>query len=112
LETYVNSPVKDVIDYLQSVAGQHGLVLNPNDNALNRLANSLGDSLRKNGAYFCPCKQHYPIDKQRDPTCPCPTFLTEIKQNGSCDCHLFFDIDTATRNRERLGLLATVTCPG
>jgi len=98
--------------YAWKIAERHGYTLNPDQGQLQRLARLLAENKANHGRYFCPCKQSYPLDPGADPVCPCPTFKDEIRDQGHCVCHLFFDPEAAERARERPGLLANVTCPG
>ena len=100
------------LEFLKKIADRFGYVLNPDDEALNRVAQSMTKIRIEYGKNYCPCKRHYPLDKEVDPLCPCETFKDEIAQNGHCECHIFFDADAAEKFKQRSGLLATVTCPG
>ncbi len=97
---------------MKKVADRFGYVLNPDEKGLNRILTYMTENNARYGSYFCPCKQHYPIDRSADPVCPCPTFEEEIAQNGHCECHVFFDSVAAENVRRSEGLLSTVTCPG
>ena len=98
------------LQYLKKVANLFGYVLNPNEEALNRVSQSLTENRIEYGKNYCPCKRHYPLDKELDPLCPCATFKEEIAQNGHCECHIFFNTDMAEKYKQRTGLLSTVTC--
>jgi ferredoxin-thioredoxin reductase catalytic subunit len=100
------------LDYLQSVAKKLGLSLNPDDKALNRTASYMASNVDKYGKRFCPCKQHHPVDESSDPICPCREFRDEIKRDGHCECHIFWDPDAAIKAKTKPGLLATIACPG
>jgi len=100
------------LDYLKKVADRLGYVLNPNEKGLYRIVKYMAENKVKFGRYFCPCKQHYPVDQSADPVCPCPTFEDEIALNGHCECHIFFNAAAAENIRNSEGLLSTVTCPG
>jgi len=100
------------LEYLRNVAQRFGYALNPDGKSLYRLVAQMARTKQEHGKYFCPCKQHYPLDIKADPICPCNTFKDEIAHQGHCECHLFFDIEAAVQAKRRPGLLATVTCPG
>jgi len=102
----------EIIEYLKKVADRFGYVLNPDARTLNLVAGYMDENKVKHGKYFCPCKQHYPLDLVKDPVCPCSSFKDEILRNGHCECHVFFDPDAAAKARRAEGLLAAVTCPG
>jgi len=99
-------------DYLLKVADRFGYVLNPNAKTLGLITGYLEENKSKHGKYYCPCKQHHPVDVKQDPICPCSTFKDEITKNGCCECHVFFDEEAAEKVRKSVGLLSTVTCPG
>ena len=100
------------LEFLKKVADRLGYVLNPDEKALNRVAQSMTKIRIEYGKNYCPCKRHYPIKEELDPLCPCATFEVEIAQNGHCECHVFFNAEMAEQYGRRSGLLATVTCPG
>lgn len=100
------------IRYLKMVAEKFGYVLNPNEKALGLITGYLTENKIKHDKYFCPCKQHFPVDLDNDPFCPCPTFKEEVARIGFCECHVFFDPAAAEKASRMTGLLSTVTCPG
>ncbi|MDP8238276.1 MAG: ferredoxin-thioredoxin reductase catalytic domain-containing protein [Candidatus Hatepunaea meridiana] len=99
-------------EYLGKVADRFDYVLNPDEKARGRIIQYMTENKIKYGKYYCPCKQHYPVDETKDPVCPCPSFKDEIDTNGFCECHIFFNSDAAVAARRSAGLLSTVTCPG
>ncbi len=103
---------RDPLTFAGKIAKRFGYTLNPDEVHLRRLGNHLAENKANHGRYFCPCKQHYPLQPDVDPVCPCSTFHDEIKQQGHCECHLFYDPEAAQRAERRPGLLANVTCPG
>jgi ferredoxin-thioredoxin reductase catalytic subunit len=107
----MNDPSQKTLKHLKSVAARRGYTLNANARALERLTRSLADNKFRFGRYYCPCKRHYPLDPEADPTCPCPEAADEIAKQGHCECHLFFD-PAEIQAKRRPGLLATITCPG
>jgi len=104
--------LKVTLDYLKKVADRFGYVLNPDEKGLDRISRYMTENKVKFGKYYCPCKQHYPVDRKADPVCPCEDFNDEIKRDGHCECHVFFELDAARNYMLRSGLLSTVTCPG
>ncbi|MBN1671492.1 MAG: ferredoxin:thioredoxin reductase [Kiritimatiellae bacterium] len=108
----VDGKLREPLTFAAAIAEKSGYVLNPDEAQLDRLARHLAENKAKHGRYFCPCKQHYPLEPENDPVCPCPTFREEIARQGHCECHLFFSPEAAARVARRPGLLATVTCPG
>lgn len=108
----MDDEIKTALRFLQNTAQRFGYVLNPDENALHRIVGYMADNKLKHGEYFCPCKQHYPVDTESDPVCPCSAFRDEIVRDGHCECHVFFDEVAAVQAKRRPGLLATITCPG
>ena len=108
----VDSILKGPLEFAGRVAEKRGYVLNPDLGQLHRLARHLAENKANHGRYFCPCKQNYPLQPDKDPVCPCSTFRDEIQRQGHCECSLFFDPEAALRIQHRPGLLANVTCPG
>ena len=102
----------ETLEFLHKVAERFDYVLNPNERALGLIIGYMSDNKAKYGKRYCPCKQHYPVDMEADPICPCPSFKDEIAANGHCECHVFWDPDAAEKARHATGLLATITCPG
>jgi ferredoxin-thioredoxin reductase catalytic subunit len=100
------------LEFAKKVAEKNTYELNPNEAQLQNLVRHLADNKAKHGRYFCPCKQHYPLQPENDPVCPCFTFHDEIKDQGYCECHLFYNRDAALQAKSRPGLLADVACPG
>ncbi len=108
----MEEPERTAVEYLTRIAGRLGYVLNPDDTALSRVVRHMAENKRRYGKYYCPCKQHYPVETGTDPTCPCAAFKEEIARDGHCECHIFFDPDAAKDLVKNPGLLATVACPG
>jgi len=108
----MSQEVQTTYNYLKKIAGDFGLVLNPNEKALTRVLDGLDRNFQRYGRYYCPCKQHHPLQELVDAVCPCPDFQKEIAQNGCCECHLFWEKSAAAAAKLRPGLLATITCPG
>lgn len=108
----INSNFQASMSFAKKIAEKNGFKLNPNETQLHRLCNHLADNKENHGRLFCPCKQHYPIQPDIDPICPCPTFKKEIKEQGHCECHLFFSPEAELKMKSRPGLLANVACPG
>jgi ferredoxin-thioredoxin reductase catalytic subunit len=100
------------LNFARKIADKNGYDLNPDVTQLNRLFRHLAENRKNYGKSFCPCKQHFPVQPNIDPVCPCSTFHDEIEQQGHCECHLFYSQEAAEQRRKRPGLLAGVTCPG
>lgn len=108
----MNKEQLKALEHFQRIADRFGYVLNPTERTLERLVKHLAEMHELHGEYFCPCKRHYPLNTEVDPTCPCDTFEDEISSLGHCECHLFYDEEAAVQSKRRPGLLAAVTCPG
>ncbi len=104
--------LQETLAYLQSLSDKLGFILNPDEKTLHRIAAGMAANLSRYGKRYCPCKQHYPLDAALDPVCPCPEFRDEIKRDGHCECHVFWEAAAAAEAKRRPGLLATITCPG
>jgi ferredoxin-thioredoxin reductase catalytic subunit len=108
----VDPALRAPLAFAEKVARKRGYVLNPNRTQRLRLAGHLAENKAKHGAYYCPCKQHYPLRPGEDPVCPCKDCDGEVENQGHCECHLFYSEAAAKAARERPGLLADVACPG
>lgn len=108
----IDPTLQPSLQFAKKIAEKNGYELNPNRTQLNRLCTHLAENKENWGRFFCPCKQHYPVNPETDPVCPCPTFRDEINQQGHCECHLFYSPEAAEQAKKRPGLLADVTCPG
>lgn len=104
--------MQSTIKFLQRIADKFGYKLNPNEKTFGQIATYMTKNKEQYGKYFCPCKQHFPLDNKKDPVCPCIEFHEEIKNNGYCECHLFFDEEASIKAKQHPGLLSTITCPG
>jgi ferredoxin-thioredoxin reductase catalytic subunit len=104
--------IRKPLETAEKIAKKHGYVLNPDQGQLHRLARHLAENKENFGRFYCPCKQHFPVQPDNDPVCPCPTFHEEVKAQGHCVCHLYFSPEAAEQAKQRPGLLAGVMCPG
>ncbi len=78
------------LDRVKAVAEDHGHILNPNEMHLNKMLERMVKNFEQFGKYYCPCKQHHPLDPEQDPFCPCPEMDEEVVEDGHCECWVFF----------------------
>ena len=94
---------------LKKVGDKKGLIFNPNQDWVEQIIRLMTKNKEGYGKYYCPCKQHHPVDTKTDVVCPCPTMLEEIERDGFCHCRLFCAADY---QKEKFNILETITCPG
>jgi ferredoxin-thioredoxin reductase catalytic subunit len=94
---------------LKRVAEKKGYIFNPNQDWVEQIIRLMTKNKAEYGKYYCPCKQHHPVDTQTDVVCPCPTMAEEIERDGFCHCRLFC---TEDYQKEKFNILSTITCPG
>lgn len=85
--------VEDVITFSREIARKHGIALNPDEDAVRRVAKGLVKNFVKHGHYFCPCRVvtgDIELDIKID--CPCVYFLKEVQENGACHCALYVEV--------------------
>lgn len=99
----------DNCERLKKIADKKGLIFNPNQDWVDQVIRLMAKNLQEYGKYFCPCKQHYPVDIKKDVVCPCPTLEQEIADHGCCHCRLFCEKEY---KKEKFDILETITCPG
>jgi len=94
---------------LKKIGEKKGYIFNPNQDWVAQVLRLMTNNLKEFGKYFCPCKQHYPVDIKTDAVCPCPMLDQEVADNGFCDCRLFY---RKGFEKEKFDILETITCPG
>lgn len=94
---------------LEELAKKRGYIFNPNKDWVDQVVRLMTNNFIELGKYFCPCKQHYPIDVENDISCPCPELSGEVAEDGHCHCRLFYKPGT---EKEKMNILETITCPG
>ena len=75
---------------LTRIATGNGYIFNPDKKRVNKVIGLMTRNIKEFGRYYCPCKQHHPLDTKVDPLCPCDTIDEEVAQDGHCFCKLFF----------------------
>lgn len=99
----------DNYERLKKICEKKGLIFNPNQDWIEQVIKLMANNQKQYGKYYCPCKQHYPVDTKEDIVCPCPTLEQEIADDGCCHCRLFCKKDF---KQEKFDILETITCPG
>jgi ferredoxin-thioredoxin reductase catalytic chain len=82
--------VEKIIKDSDNYAKQKGFRLNPDSQAVERIARGLAENEKKYGEIYCPCRR-VTGDKQEDKKiiCPCAFHLAELEKDGRCLCGLF-----------------------
>lgn len=76
---------------LKAIAEKKGLILNPDDERVKKVAGLMTENYLAVGEYVCPCKQkNKPPLKGKDILCPCPEMDEEVEKEGHCHCRLFY----------------------
>ena len=75
---------------LENAADENGYILNPDNERANKIVGLMTRNYKEFGKYYCPCKQHHPLDQAADPLCPCEDLDKEIIERGHCTCRLFY----------------------
>ncbi len=75
---------------LEKIIDETGYVFNPDKERINKVVGLMTKNFKEFGDYYCPCKQHHPLDMGADPLCPCEELNNEINENGHCICRLFY----------------------
>ncbi len=74
----------------EDYAKSQGFKLNPNEQIVNALLDSLLRNEKEHGFRYCPCR---PLtgneEEDRKKICPCFWHKDEIKEMGHCHCNLF-----------------------
>jgi len=83
--------IEKVIQGYREFAEKNGFKLNPDQEAVKRLAKGLLENEKKYGQRYCPCRRvsgNPEEDKKK--ICPCDFMRSEIAEQGHCLCGLFF----------------------
>jgi len=75
---------------LTKIAEDKGYTFNSDKERENKVIGLMTKNFKEFGEYFCPCKQHHPLDPKSDPLCPCDELEKEVGKDGHCFCKLFF----------------------
>jgi ferredoxin-thioredoxin reductase catalytic subunit len=94
---------------LKRICEKKGYIFNPNQDWVDQVVRLMTNNQKEHGKYFCPCKQHYPIDIKSDVVCPCSSLDEEVTADGCCHCRLFCSKDF---KKKKFDILETITCPG
>jgi len=94
---------------LKKIAEKKGYVFNSNEDWVKQVIRLMTNNFEEYGKYFCPCKQHHPVDPEVDVVCPCPALDKEVAEEGFCHCRLFY---RKGFEKKQMDILKTITCPG
>ena len=75
---------------LERIAGEKKYGFNTDKERVNKVVGLMTKNFKEFRDYYCPCKQHHPLDREADPLCPCEELNSEIDENGHCICRLFY----------------------
>jgi len=100
---------KENFERLKRIAEKKEYVFNPNKDWVGQVITLMCNNFEEFGKYFCPCKQHHPVEPETDVICPCPSLDDEIERDGHCHCRLFLKPGT---EKAQMNILETITCPG
>ena len=78
---------------LEKIVNERGYVFNPDAKRLNKVVGLMTRNYREFGNFYCPCKQHHPLDQKVDTLCPCEELDKEINDFGYCTCRVFYRRD-------------------
>ena len=82
--------IEEIIKEYQEYAESQGLKLNPDMEAVRRIAKGLLANEKKYGQRYCPCRRVTGSKEEDQPKiCPCTFHREEIEKNGYCLCNLF-----------------------
>ena len=76
---------------MQKLATTHKLIINPDNERVQKVLGLMTENMVSSGKLFCPCKQSHPLNPAKDVICPCPAWKKEIAKDGHCFCRLFFE---------------------
>jgi ferredoxin-thioredoxin reductase catalytic subunit len=79
-----------VLLQVTEIAGRNGYILNPDQERVEKVIGLMTENFISAEKYFCPCKQTHPLNPAADVVCPCPSWKTEIEEDGHCYCRLFY----------------------
>ena len=86
LETYAIN-----LERLKDVARENRLILNPDQERVEKVIGLMAKNYDLTQEWICPCKQTVkPAIKGKDITCPCEDMLEEVREQGCCFCKLFY----------------------
>ena len=85
-----DSAYKENYQRLEKIAQEKGYVFNEDKERVNKVIGLMTNNYKEFGKYYCPCKQHHPLELDKDPLCPCPELDEEVARDGNCYCRLFY----------------------
>jgi len=85
-----NKAYKENYERLAQLAKDKGYRFNSDKKRVNKVVGLMTGNFKEFGSYYCPCKQHHPVDTKTDPLCPCEVVHEEVEKDGHCYCRLFY----------------------
>ncbi len=93
--------LSDVTDFLRAVTSKQSLILNPDTEQVNTVAQGLMENYNTLGYFCCPCREPWnDRKKDRDITCPCDYCQPDVEEFGQCFCGLFVSEEAASSGME------------
>ncbi len=93
--------VSDVLIFLEAVTKKQNLILNPDRDQVETVAEGLKENYNALGYFCCPCREPWnDRKKDRDITCPCEYCKPDVEEYGQCYCGLFVSDEAAASGRE------------
>ncbi len=84
-----------VRQFLEAVSRKQDLILNPDDEHRETIAEGLMTTYNRLGYFCCPCREAWgDKDKDRDIICPCDYCKADVNEYGQCYCGLFIAEDS------------------
>jgi ferredoxin-thioredoxin reductase catalytic subunit len=78
------------LERIKKIAVARKLVLNPDEEKIQKVIGQMTENYNRYGYNFCPFKQQNKIPlKGEDVICPCSELDEEIEETGECSCQLF-----------------------
>lgn len=92
----MSSPYEQNLKRLSEIADKNDLVLNPDEERVQKVVGLMAGNYEQVQEWICPCKQtQKPSEKGKDKTCPCNEWMSEINELGHCYCKLFYTKEKA-----------------
>ena len=93
--------LSQVITFLEAVTKKQNLILNPDRDQVEDVAEGLMANYNSLGYFCCPCREAWDDrSKDRDIICPCDYCKPDVEEFGQCYCGLFVSKEAASDRRE------------
>ncbi|OGZ27184.1 MAG: thioredoxin [Candidatus Nealsonbacteria bacterium RIFOXYB1_FULL_40_15] len=90
LSEFIKDDISSLISESEKYAEDNGFILNPDREAVKRIATGIIGNKKKYGKKYCPCRRITGTEEDEKKTCPCYYHKNEIKENGHCLCLFYF----------------------